>query len=120
MTTLTHNPSSSNLKLSLLAGASSCIRAGYPSFKGARFDGDHLRSLIQGLEDNGLMKGYTHLLSGLLAQSMGFCLFGKASLSGVSLCQISWQEQASLIFVLVLLASSVRYMLYGGAECWAL
>lgn len=38
--------------------------AGYPGFKGARFDGDHLRSLIDGLEENGLMKGYTHLLSG--------------------------------------------------------
>uniref|UniRef100_A0A7S3QUY8 pyridoxal kinase n=1 Tax=Dunaliella tertiolecta TaxID=3047 RepID=A0A7S3QUY8_DUNTE len=39
---------------------------GYPSFKGARFDGEHLKSLIAGLEENGLMKGYTHLLSGYM------------------------------------------------------
>lgn len=37
---------------------------GYPSFKGAVFDGTQLSSLLQGLEDNGLLT-HTHLLTGM-------------------------------------------------------
>lgn len=36
---------------------------GYPSFKGSVFDGEHLKSLLQGLEENKIMN-YTHLLTG--------------------------------------------------------
>lgn len=37
--------------------------AGYPSFKGSVFDGQHLQSILTGLEDNGITS-YTHLLTG--------------------------------------------------------
>ncbi len=42
--------------------------AGYPTFKGQVFDGQHLQSILDGLEANGLLQGYTHLLTGLRAR----------------------------------------------------
>mmetsp|Transcript_16356 Transcript_16356/g.28042 ORF Transcript_16356/g.28042 Transcript_16356/m.28042 type:complete len:336 (+) Transcript_16356:1-1008(+) len=39
---------------------------GYPKFTGTVFDGVHLQSLLRGLVDNGLLPGYTHLLTGYI------------------------------------------------------
>ncbi|MEW5309988.1 MAG: hypothetical protein WDW38_001825 [Sanguina aurantia] len=39
---------------------------GYPVFKGDIFNGSHLQQLVSGLESNGLLKGYTHLLTGYI------------------------------------------------------
>ena len=63
--------------------------AGFPSFAGTRMTGDQLLELLDGLERNGLLAGYTHLLTGacpLRAQSirvsglrpLGFQGFGAA------------------------------------------
>lgn len=38
---------------------------GYPTFRGPVFDGDQLRALAQGLEENKLLT-HTHLLTGRL------------------------------------------------------
>ncbi|KAJ9469221.1 Pyridoxal kinase [Diplonema papillatum] len=42
---------------------------GYPSFKGSRLDGSDLRNIVQGLVDNGLAHGYTHLLTGYIGSA---------------------------------------------------
>eukprot|EP00736_Rhodelphis_marinus_P012480 Rmarinus@m.25128 len=39
---------------------------GYPSFRGRALDGDELWDLVCGLEDNNLLSGYTHLLTGYI------------------------------------------------------
>jgi pyridoxal/pyridoxine/pyridoxamine kinase len=62
--------------------------AGYPSFKGSVFDGEHLRALLQGLADNQLLPGYTHLLTGyigsvsILEQVVDVCRQLKAANGG--------------------------------------
>eukprot|EP01052_Picozoa_sp_SAG31_P012169 SAG31_NODE_705_length_12695_cov_3.147007_7_plen_112_part_00 len=41
--------------------------AGYPNgFTGERLAGEHLLSLVEGLEKNALLDGYTHLLTGYI------------------------------------------------------
>ena len=37
---------------------------GFPGFAGTRMTGEQLLELIDGLESNGLLAGYTHLLTG--------------------------------------------------------
>lgn len=37
---------------------------GFPSFAGTRMTGEQLLELVDGLESNGLLAGYTHLLTG--------------------------------------------------------
>lgn len=44
---------------------------GYPTVKGAVLDGEGLWQLIEGLEANGLLQGYTHLLTGTRAPGRG-------------------------------------------------
>lgn len=44
---------------------------GYPTVKGAVLDGEGLWQLIEGLEANGLLRGYTHLLTGACAAGRG-------------------------------------------------
>ena len=40
--------------------------AGYPAVRGDRLDGDQLWALVEGLDANGLLEGYTHLLTGYI------------------------------------------------------
>ena len=42
---------------------------GYGSWKGEVMTGDQLWSLVEGLETNGLLKGYTHLLTGYIGSA---------------------------------------------------
>lgn len=40
---------------------------GYPTFCGQVMDGEQLWDIVQGLDNNGLLSGYTHLLTGYIA-----------------------------------------------------
>lgn len=42
---------------------------GYGSWKGEVMTGDQLWSLVEGLETNGLLEGYTHLLTGYIGSA---------------------------------------------------
>lgn len=43
-----------------------CNHTGYPSFAGQVLDGGDLKTLVDGLDANGLLAGYTHLLTGYI------------------------------------------------------
>lgn len=40
--------------------------SGYPAVRGERLQGEHLEQLIEGLAANGLLGGYTHVLTGYI------------------------------------------------------
>ncbi|KAI9101634.1 pyridoxal kinase [Phlyctochytrium arcticum] len=42
--------------------------SGYPTVKGERLNGDQLQTLIDGLEANGMLPDYSHLLTGYIGQ----------------------------------------------------
>lgn len=42
---------------------------GYPVFKGQVFDGGNVMEIAQGLEENGLLSEYTHMLTGYIGSA---------------------------------------------------
>ena len=42
---------------------------GYGSWKGEVMTGEQLQSIVEGLESNGLLEGYTHVLTGYIGSA---------------------------------------------------